>query len=270
MSVAMTWVNSSLGVAASDAVIHNTGDPFNAGTCWCAQTFDVNSSRATFGNDFGRSGFTIPGVFGNLRRSSTGIGDTVIRAKGTILEGKRGALAIGGDLRLPTGDELDLHGQGAMSFKPYAALSLHSGSLGKVRFSPHFNIGYQFMGESYLAGDPIANTKEALPNQFNWAVGAATSITNRFTLVTDVLGVTLLDATRLIVDSATARGRAIPEATGVTTGPAKQSLTMTNGAFGFKLKLFGNMVFSTNMLVSFDNNGLRDRLVPLFGLGYSF
>ena len=270
VSVAMTWVNSSLGVAASDAQIYNTGDPFNAATCWCAQTFDVNSSRATFGQDFGRSGFAVPGIFGSVRRSSTGIGDTMIRGKGTIFESRQAALAIGGDLRLPTGDALDLHGQGAVSFKPYAALSLHSGSLGKVRISPHFNVGYQFMGDSVLAGDPIANTKEALPNQFNWAVGAATSITDRFTLVTDIVGVTLLDASRLIVDSATARGRNIPDATGVTTGPNKQNLTMTNGAFGLKLKLVGNLVFSTNLLVSFDENGLRDKLVPLFGVGYSF
>jgi hypothetical protein len=45
---------------------------------------------------------------------------------------------------------------------------------------------------------------------------------------------------------------------------------MTNGAFGLKLKLVGNLVFSTNLLVSFDENGLRDKLVPLFGFGYSF
>jgi len=270
VSVGMSWVNSSLGVAAFDAQIHNTGDPFNQGTCWCAQTYDVNASRNTFGQDFGRSGFRLPGIFGSVRRTSSGIGDTVIRAKATVLERQNAALAIGADLRLPTGDELNLHGQGAVSFKPYAALSLHSKKIGAVRFSPHFNVGYMASGKSYLAGDPLSNTKAALPHQFSWSAGAATSITDRFTVVTDIMGVTLLDANRLIVESVSSRGQNIAPISGVTLGPDKRSLSMTNGAFGLKIKIIGNFVFNTNVLVAFDSNGLRDKFVPLFGIGHSF
>jgi hypothetical protein len=42
------------------------------------------------------------------------------------------------------------------------------------------------------------------------------------------------------------------------------------GSFGYKVKVAGNLVANFNVLVRFDNNGLTARLVPLFGLGYSF
>ena len=58
------------------------------------------------------------------------------------------SLAAGVDLRLPTGDELNLLGSGAPGVRPFAALS---GSFGVA--SPHLNVAYQWNGRSVLAGD---------------------------------------------------------------------------------------------------------------------
>jgi len=267
---ALTWVHSSASVTASNAQIYNTGNPFAKGTCWCAQTFDVEKSRASFSSDFGQSGFRINGAFGSARRTATGIGDSLIRVKGTVMEGRISALALGADLRLPTGDALNYHGSGAIGFKPFAAYSLHTRDLGAVRISPHFNVGYQFNGKSVLAGDPLTGSKAKLPNMFNWSVGAGISAGSRVTFLADVLGMTLINSFRLQQQTMDSRGEGIAPATGLTLADNKQTYSMYNGAFGVKLKLAGNMVFSTNFLVALDNNGLRDRVVPLVGLGYTF
>ncbi|MBL8232177.1 MAG: hypothetical protein JNL98_27015 [Bryobacterales bacterium] len=267
---ALTWVHSSASVTASNAQIYNTGNPFEKGTCWCAQTFDIEASRASFAQDYGRSGFRINGAFGSARRSANGLGDTLIRVKGTVMEGRTSALALGADLRLPTGDELNYHGSGAVGFKPFAAYSLHARDLGPVRVSPHFNVGFQFNGKSVLAGDPVTGAKEKLPNMFNWSAGAGISAGSRVTFLADILGMTLVNSFRLTEERLDARGEGIAAASGVTLAPNKQTFAMHNGAFGVKLKLAGNMVFSTNFMVALDNNGLRDRVVPLFGIGYTF
>ena len=270
VTAALSWVHSQVSARAFDGQIYNTGNPFAGGTCWCAQTWSPQSSANTFASDFGASGFVANGVLGAAGRSSTGIGDTLIRVKGTVLQGSHAALAVGGDLRLPTGEELDFHGSGATGFKPFLALSLHSGSLGPVRVSPHFNLGYQFNGDSRLAGDFFNNEKGDMPDLLSYSAGAGISIGQHFTFMTDILATTLRNSNRLVLATVPGRGQGASPATGMTLAPDLQSYTMTNGAFGFKLKLAGNLLFNTNLLVAFDDNGLRDKLVPLFGLGYTF
>lgn len=267
---ALTWVHSSASVVASNAQIHNTGNPFSGGTCWCAQTFDTDKSRASFGSDFGRSGFKLDGPFGSARRSSNGIGDTLVRVKGTVFEHRNSALAVGADLRLATGDELNYHGSGATGFKPFVAWSLHLRDMGPVRISPHFNTGFQFNGKSMLAGDAATGSKEKLPNMYSWSAGAGISTGSRVTFLVDFLGMTLLDSQRLTKVTMSGRGEGQPDVSGYTLAANRQNFQMNNGAFGVKLKLAGNMVFSTNVMVALDNNGLRDKVVPLFGIGYTF
>lgn len=270
-SLGLTWVNSTVSAVASNAEIHNVGDPGAAGgTCWCAQTYNVNQSRDTFGTDFGRSGFKLNGPFGSARMTSTGIGDTLVRVKGTVLERPSAAFALGLDLRLPSGKAEDYHGSGSTGVKPFAALSLNSKQVGAVQIAPHFNIGYQFNGKSILAGDITTGTKGDLPNAFNWSAGVGITASRRVTFLADILGLTLLDSFRLRQDSVPGRGQGATTATGIGLATDKQNIQMNSGAFGVKIKLGGNLVFSTNVLVAFDSNGLRDRAVPLFGLGYTF
>jgi hypothetical protein len=274
VSAALTWVNARVGAVGFNAQIHNTGNPFAGGTCWCAQTFDLDASRNTFDTDFGRSGFS-RSFLGQSSGQSTGIGDTLIRVKGTVLERPSAAVALGVDVRLPTGDELDYHGSGAAGAKPFVALSLHSASMGGIRVSPHFNAGFQFNGKSALAGDVFTGTKESLPNAFSWSVGTTVNASRRVTFVADVLGTTLIDSARLVTTTLDARGDTasnvgITAATGLALAADKQTFSMTNGAFGVKIRVAGNLILQYNVLVAFDDNSLRDKVVPLAGLGYTF
>jgi hypothetical protein len=269
ISGALTSVRSSMSVIGYNAREVNSGNPGDGGTCWCAATLDVRASKSD-ASGLGLPGLHRDGVFGSSFHSSSGIGDTLIRVKGTLLEKPRYALAIGSDFRLPTGDAENYHGSGAFGFKPFAALSLHSRTSGRFRFSPNFNIGYQVSGSSVLAGDPVLNKKERLPDQFTWSAGTAVGISRRLTFVADILGNRVINSYRLEQATVPGRGTSAGVATGLTLASNKQSFSMNSGSFGIKTKSLGNLVFTGNVLVAFDNNGLRDKYIPLVGLGYSF
>jgi hypothetical protein len=141
--------------------------------------------------------------------------------------------------------------------------------------SPHFNVGYQFNGDSILAGDLVSGEEGSLPNVFSWSAGTTIAASRRLTLVTDILGMTLIDSPRLVQTTAVARGSdagsvGIPQASGLALAPENETFSMLNGAFGIKLKVSERLVLQYNVLVSFDDNSLRDSVVPLVGLGYTF
>jgi hypothetical protein len=264
ISAALTAIQTTVSAQSFNAQIANTGVPAEGGNCWCVQTFNIQESIAAGG----RAGFNLPGVVNSQRRSSSGIGDTLIRVKGTVLERNHAAVAIGGDLRLPTGDEMNYHGAGAVAFKPFASVSFYTGEIApRFRIAPHFNIGYQVSGSSVLAGDIVAGTKERLPDQLNYAVGAEVSIYG-FTGVVDYLSNVLFDAPRMIGQSSDFLGRANTQLTGDTLG-GMSNFSMNNLAVGFKIKTIGNLVLTANTLIALNDNGLRDKVVPMFGISYT-
>lgn len=69
--------------------------------------------------------------------STTGIGDVGLRAKARVARRDRLALAVLGDVRLPTGREADLLGAGYATVRALAVASSRFGD-----FSPHLNVGY--------------------------------------------------------------------------------------------------------------------------------
>ena len=81
--------------------------------------------------------------FSNAQHAS-GLGDITVRAKGKIWSGERSGVALGIDIRVPTGDEKNFLGAGAMGLKPFAAWSRGG------RVSPYVNVGYQWNGDSIL------------------------------------------------------------------------------------------------------------------------
>ena len=193
-----------------------------------------------------------------------GIGDMVIRAKGTVLrEGPR-ALAAGVDVRLPTGDERNLLGSGAAGIRPFAAFSTSFD-----RFAPHANIAYQWNGESLIAGDVEAGTKGDLPDNFAYAVGSDFSVTDRFSIVVDIAGQRVLDSPRLLTRETTATGPA-----GSVTLPdirfETASYWVSSGALGFKANVARSVLINFNLRFNMGNNGLSDRVAPLLGFEWAF
>jgi hypothetical protein len=183
------------------------------------------------------------------------------------------------------------------------ALSLYSRPLSNgIVISPHANIGWQFIGKSVLggqlsgttnpvtladgtvvnAGGPFRSNKDFLPDVFSWAVGTEVALGRHNTIVADILGnqigwihgieslkqQSVADSPNFTVRSPIAPFGPVT-ATGFVSG-GKTSFGQYNGSFGYKARIAGNLVATFNLLVRFDNNGLTARVVPLYGLGYSF
>jgi hypothetical protein len=209
------------------------------------------------------------GGIGNTRDfqaggTASGVGDLILRAKHTLMrEGHRG-LALGLDARVPTGDERDLLGSGAVGMKPFAALSLSYG-----RVSPHVNLAYQWNGESLLGGDLKTGQKGDLPDQFLYAVGADMGVNDKFSLTADVLG-------RRTINSPRVRERTfVAHAGGVSESFDdieffRDSFTVTNGSVGCKANVAGSLLVNFNLRFALDHNGLTDRVTPLVGIEYGF
>jgi hypothetical protein len=193
---------------------------------------------------------------------ASGFGDILIRVKSTVARRPRSAFAIAADVRLPTGDEMNLLGSGAAAIQPYG---VWSATYGKV--SPHVNIGYRWSGDSVLAGNPATGESAHFPDQFNFAGGAEVSVNDRLTVVFDLLGTYVIDAQRLRPQTFNALdGRSTFD----NIGFVRESFSMVNGAIGFKADLIQRLLLQFNLLFKVDEHGLRDKVTPLVGLEYTF
>ena len=193
--------------------------------------------------------------------SASGIGDVHIRAKGTLSKSERSGFAVGVDLRLPTGDEEDLLGTGALGLKPFFAFSRP----GK-KISPHVNVAYQWNGDTVLAGDVTTGDKASLPDEFLYTIGAEIQLAPSFTLVFDLLGGQFVGAPRVFADTFTGpNGEQLPN-----IGFTEESFSVLSGAAGVKFNVRASLLVDFNVIFKLNSGGIRDKVTPLFGFEYTF
>jgi hypothetical protein len=196
-----------------------------------------------------------------MTNTASGVGDVTVRLKWTAFRGERTSIALLGDVRLPTGEALNLLGSGAPGVHPFVAISYPV-----RRFAPRLNFGYQWNGRSILAGDPNVNRKGDLPDAITYAGGVDFVATRHLTLAGDFLGQHLIGATRVVpVVYTDALGRTFPE-----TRLDKSSLELVSGAIGAKLNLTHTLLLTGNAIFRLNDAGLRARVVPLIGLSWAF
>jgi hypothetical protein len=126
------------------------------------------------------------------RASANGIGDLTLRLKDTLHKTADSGLAVGLDVRLPTGDEMELTGTGTTGVQPFA---IWSATFDRV--SPHVNAGYQWNGSSVLAGNPATGVSADFPDQVTYVAGADAAVNTRVTFAFDIVGRYVIDAKRL-------------------------------------------------------------------------
>lgn len=196
-----------------------------------------------------------------LPGSASGIGDIRVNVKANVLgfEGKTN-MAVGGEVRFPTGDERNFLGTGAYGIKPYMVISRRG------RVTPNVNIGYQWNGTSIL------NFGQNLPAAFLYSGGADVRVDKRLTLLGEFLGQYVINAPRVALMTVTVPlignqlNVALP-----SVAKINESYASNNVAFGLKLSPFKTLVLSASALAKLDQNGLRQRtVVPLFGAAYRF
>lgn len=192
--------------------------------------------------------------------SRTGLGDIVVRLKWQVLSVDKYKLAFGSDFRVPTGNELDFLGSGAVGVRPFVAFSRGG------RFSPHANVAYQWNGDSLL-GSAVAGQKSKLSNDFFYSAGIDAGLVPKLTVAVNYLGDYLSDQYRLkqVATFIPSLSATVPD-----VAVAKGSFNAAKGSFGLKFNPVKNLLISGNVLVRFDRNGLRNDPVPLVGMSYTF
>lgn len=207
------------------------------------------------------------GEIGNVRvftaaGSASGLGDLTVRLKTSLARKANIATAVGLDMRLPTGDQMNLLGTGTTALQPFA---IFSATYQKV--SPHVNASYQWNGTSVLAGNPATGQSADFPDQVTYAAGADISANSHMTLAFDLLGRYFIDAERLAQqDFHALDGRSVFP----NIAFSQKSFNALSGALGLKLNLFGRLLLDANLLFALDDHGVRDKVTPLIGFEYSF
>jgi hypothetical protein len=193
---------------------------------------------------------------------AAGVGDLTIRLKTRLDRQKTRGMAAGVDIRLPTGDQMNLLGTGTAGLEPFVVWSSTY-----QRLSPHLNASYQWNGSSILAGNPATGESADFPDLFSYAGGADLAVNHRVTLALDLLGRFYVDASRLAQETFTARN-------GTTTFPNivfnRDSFNALSGSVGVKANVAGRLLLTGNLLFALDDNGVRDRVVPLVAIEYAF
>ncbi|MBZ5623911.1 MAG: hypothetical protein LAQ69_35185 [Acidobacteriia bacterium] len=287
LSVGLPLVHSAVAATAYNGVIYSgAGLGANGNNCWCQNTFSPGTFRLQ------------EPFIGQSSLSKSGFGDLLVRVKGAVLEREKAVVSVGTDLRFATGDANNYLGTGTTSVKPFVAVSLYAKPLSNgLVFSPHFNVGWQFSGSSVLGGQiqgspqtatmqngdkvtylgvPLTITKGKLPDVLAWAAGAELALGRRNTVVADILGNQIgwiNGAQTVTMGSAGGFSATAPFAATTATGlvdAGRTSFGQYSGSFGYKVRVAGALVVTFNALVRFDNNGLTARVVPLYGLSYSF
>ena len=244
VSIAVPFVTADL-LVTSDASIQRIGTTNPETHFFRSLEDDIGAHRR----------FT---AFGN----ASGLGDVTVRLKQTVKKGAKQGVALGIDLRLPTGDERNLLGTGAPGVNPFFAWSGNYGAL-----SPHLNAGYQWNGDSLLGGEPGSGESKDLPDLAQYSAGAVIEVHPRVTAAVDVLGRYIIDSPRLRLEDFHA----------LDNRTVYPNITFTSGSFhevsaaaGLKINTFGRMLLDLNLLIRLNSAGLRDKISPLVGLEYAF
>lgn len=244
-------VSLALPIVRTDLTVSSTATIQRIGT---GDNLDVHYFKDANGGFGSQKQFLASG-------SASGIGDMVFRVKASAYRGAAAGVAVGVDVRAPTGDEENLLGSGAVGMRPFVALSLTH-----KRVSPHVNVAYQWNGKSLLGGDITSGVKRDLPDQFGFVVGADVGLSAKFSVAFDILGQREIDSPRLTPTTFTAaNGQHFADINFVNS-----SFNETAAAVGLKMNVGGSFLVDFNLNFKLDDGGLRDNVTPLLGFEYSF
>jgi outer membrane putative beta-barrel porin/alpha-amylase len=180
--------------------------------------------------------------------STAGLGDIVVRGRYNVYRSGASGMAVGAEVRLPTGNEEDLLGTGSTSFTPRFI-----GSYEQDRVGLHGEIGYTLRGVSEALTYAGAVTAVAAP---------------RLTLVGELLG-RRLNAVGRLVETTLPH----PRLTGVDTVRLTSSDETADRLLlvgGFKWNIASTWLLTANVLRPLTDVGLNARWVPSVTFDYWF
>ena len=251
VSLALPIVDVRVGMTSSATIFNFEPPPVN-------HTFApiTNNPRETYINEFNA-------ILTNSG-STAGIGDLRLRGKYVAWRDskEKSAVAVGLDLRLPTGDAYNFLGSGAWGLRPFVIYSY------SARVSPHASAGFEGNGNSVLAGTVTSQpvTKAALPEVFTYSGGADASIRRWVGVSADYIGTSLLNAARLETSTFT-------DYKGVNHANISTFVSTVNQAnisLGAKVRPVARLLITGNVLFRLNDEGLHFKPSPLVGVSYVF
>jgi hypothetical protein len=210
--------------------------------------------------------------------TAVGVGDILLRAKYLLWSGAPGALALGGEARLPTGDETELLGTGALQGK----LSLFA-SFTRGVASAHANVGYT--ASRSVAGDETPRLAATAADQFDfssspadeigYAAAVDVAIHPRVTGVLEVTGRRLLDVNRLVIEPLTVRFTTLTDPVAQSRslpalGLERGDMDLVLGAAGLKVNIGRTLLLNGGVLFPLTGDGLHNRTTATIGVDYTF
>jgi hypothetical protein len=196
--------------------------------------------------------------------SATGVGDLRLRGKFVAWRDakEKAAVAVGLDLRLPSGDAYKFLGSGTWGMRPFIIYSY------PARVSPHVSAGFEANGNSVLAGTVTTQpvTKAPLPDVFSYAGGVDASVTRWLGISGDFIGTSLLNASR--VQTSTFTDFAGNTHQNVTTFVS--TVNQANISLGGKVRPVARLLITGNVLFRLNDAGLHFKPSPLIGVSYTF
>lgn len=180
--------------------------------------------------------------------TASGVADIAVRAKYTLVAAQNGGVAAATEVRLPTGDEQNLLGTGATSYRVIGIGSIEQG-----KFALHGNA-------SLLRG--------GISPEWSAAGAASIAVHPRATVSGEVLtrhvsalhDITLVTAPRPFIDGV--------DTLRLTAGST--ATTLTAAVAGLKWNVTGTLVLGGHVSFALAKRGLTAPLTPTIGLEYAF
>ena len=198
--------------------------------------------------------------------SAAGIGDIALRSKIRVYPQGQGGVALGIDLRLPTGDPDAMLGAGVSRTLVSGIWSTTAGP-----FAPHASAGFEFWGNAFQAYNPLLQALvDAGRHGFVYDGGVEWAGSPRLTVNAEIMGRTINEGGRLAYRDLTL----LPNPFGITSASIAtvdaRGLHRISFATGIKWNFAGTALLTANVLLPLNDQGLRDDLTPVIGLDWGF
>lgn len=181
--------------------------------------------------------------------SASGLGDAALGARYRVAgRGGRG-VAIGSDLRVPTGRASDLQGAGTLALRGQAIATWEEGPI-----AASANLGLGVGGAS---------------DELFWNGAVTVAVTPRVTAVGEVLGRRLADLHRLdqvYAPHSTLAGVEVMR----WVGDGTSAVSIGYAVAGVRWNLTGSVLLGASLLVRWSDAGLRARVTPSLTVDYDF
>jgi hypothetical protein len=179
--------------------------------------------------------------------TETGLSDVAVNARYTLMRGSETGLAVGTDVRFPTGNEEDLLGAGEAAWRVLGIASWERG-----RWAIHRNAGFGLGGAS---------------RELFWTGAATLAASQRLSFAGEFIGRWLAELNR-VQDVYQPH----PVLAGIETMrwlPAEGGVNTAFLATGFKWNVAGDLLLNCHLLTRLTDAGLSARVSPSVGLEYA-